>query len=111
MDLSEDKHSAETRALINNEECILFYDQRVPPEEAPIGYPYMYYIRHDEDNWVQPVSIEKYVLVNFFGTIFTKEELEFDGNEYIEIESFEMERKYIVFTLSKEKMGKMLGLE
>ncbi|MCB7129120.1 MAG: hypothetical protein J3T61_06260 [Candidatus Brocadiales bacterium] len=105
------KFRDKTKAVINGIECILFYDERVSAEEAPAGYPYMYYVRHDEDNWVRPISIEKYVLVNFFGTIFTKELIDFDNNYYVDVESFEMSRKYIEFKLSRERINKMLGLD
>ncbi len=76
-------------------------------EQAPVGYTNMYYVRHDENNWIRPNSIEKFVFVNFFGTIFTKEPLEFDINDYIEVKSFKMELKYIKFKM-REKLFKRI---
>ena len=99
-----------TKARINNIDCILFYDERVFTEQAPVGYPYMYNVRHDECNWVRPISIEKFVFVNYFGTIFTKEPLEFNICGYIEVKSFKIELKYIKFKIRKNLFERILNL-
>ena len=98
------------RASVNKVECRLFYDERVSSEEAPEGYPYMYHLRHDEDNWINPVNIEPFVAVNFFGTVFMKEPVSFDGSGYIEIESFEMQCDFIRFEVGRGQFEKMFGL-
>ena len=99
-----------TKARINNIDCILFYDERVFTEQAPVGYTNMYHVRHDENNWIRPTSIEKFVFVNFFGTIFTKEPLEFDINGYIEVKNFKMEHKYIKFKMWEKLFKRIFNL-
>ncbi len=97
-------------ARINGIDCIVYYEERMPPEKAPSGYPYMYHIRHDEENWTRPVTLERLVVVNFFGTAFMKEPVEFGGNGYIEIESFGMETQLVEFKLSGAIFESMLCL-
>lgn len=98
------------KARINNIDCILFYDKRVSSGQSPVGYPNMYNVRHDECDWTRPISIEKFVFVNFFGTIFTKEPLELDINAYIEIKSFKTELKYIKFKIRRKLFERILNL-
>lgn len=99
------------KARINDIDCILFYDERVQKGKTPEGYPNIYHVRHAEENWTRPVSIEKFVFANFFGTIFTKELLKFDETGYIEIKHFKIERKYINFYIRKETIKKIFNLE
>lgn len=99
------------KARINGIDCIVFYDERLSHEEAPAEYPYMYHIRHDEDNWTHPISLERFVAVNFLGTAFMKKPLEIDKNGYIEIEQFKLERDYVKFRIDGPVFGKMLGLQ
>jgi len=98
------------KARINNIDCILFYDERVQKEKALEGYSNMYHVRHAEENWTRPISIEKYVFVNFFGTIFTKEPLEFDISDYIEVKHFKMELKYIRFKIRENLFKRIFNL-
>jgi hypothetical protein len=98
------------KARINGFDCILFYDERITPDKAPAGHSYMYHVRHDEDDWTYPISVEHFVLVNFFGTIFTKEPIEIDRDYYLEIEHFEMEHDYVKFKIDGTLFEKMLGL-
>lgn len=55
--------------------------------ENPNGFDYKYDMRHNDSNWVDPVTIERGVMVNFCGSIFFKEELMFsnDCKDYIEL--------------------------
>ena len=96
--------------IINDIKCILFYEERLSLEKAPSGFPFMYHIRHDEADWTSPISIEKYVAVNFFGTVFMEKPLEFDSSNYIEIKKFKLESNYIKFKVSKSLFMKMLSL-
>ncbi len=98
------------RARVNGIDCILYYDERIPQEEAPPGYPHMYHLRHDEDDWSQPVNLEKFVLVNFFGTVFMKDPVEIDDSGYVEVESFWMEGKFVEFRASRSLLMKTFGL-
>jgi hypothetical protein len=98
------------RAWVNGIECRFFYDEVISDEKAPDGYSYRYYLRHDEDNWIKPISIEPHVFVNFFGTVFMKDQLEFDKNRYIDVNKFKFEGKYVVFGIRKTATNKMLGI-
>jgi hypothetical protein len=98
------------RARINGIDCILFYDERVPLEKAPLGYPYMYHIRHDEDDWTRPISIEQFVVANFFGTIFMKKPVELGRDGYMEIERFWTDCNYVKFKIKGTLFSEMLGL-
>ena len=98
------------KAHINNIDCILFYDKRVSSGQPPVGYPNMYNVRHDECIWTRPISIEKFVFVNFFGTIFTKEPFKFNISGYIEVKSFKMELKYIKFKIRRKLFERILNL-
>jgi hypothetical protein len=96
-------------ANVNGIKCVLFYEERIIPEKAPSGFPFMYHIRHDENDWTCPISIEKYVAVNFFGTVFMEKPLEFDSSSYIKIKKFKLESNYIKFKVSKSLFMKMLS--
>lgn len=98
------------KASINDIECIVYYEERVPSEQAPLGYPYMYHLRHDEDDWSQPINLEKVVFVNFFGTVFMKEPIEIDDSGYVEIESFSMEKQFVQFKLRSAIFENIFGL-
>ena len=50
----------------------LFNDLRIDRNSIPEGY-FMYEVRHDDDDWGEPVEIGLGILVNFFGTLLTKE--------------------------------------
>ena len=59
-------------------------DERVKKETRRAEYNY-YEMRHDDDNdWATPVTIERGVLVNFCGTIVSKEDL-LENVKYIEL--------------------------
>lgn len=46
---------------------------------------YYYGIRHCDQDFGEPITVEKNVLVNHFGTLITKQELDFKGYDYIEL--------------------------
>ncbi len=92
-------------ACIDGIECKLFYDERIPVNKAPSEYPFMYHIRHDEENWIRPISIEHFVLVNFFGTIFTKEALNIRRGGFLDIKSFEIDWDYLEFRFPIKLFG------
>lgn len=64
----------------------LFSDLRIKRDSIPEGY-LMYEIRHNDEDWGEPVEIALGVLVNFFGTLLVKESLELEssptGNAYL----------------------------
>lgn len=49
-------------------------ESRVKPLERKEGYHY-YELRHEDDDWSQPCTIEDFVFVNFWGTICFKESI------------------------------------
>jgi|SRR3989304_6117196 len=98
------------KARINNIDCILYYEERMSPDQAPPSYPHMYQIRHDEDDWTCPISLEQAVFVNFFGTVYMKEPLEIDDSGYVEIERFSMEKEFVQFKLRETILEDMFGL-
>ncbi len=97
-------------AFVNGIECKLCYDERFSPEHAPPGYPYMYQIRHDEDDWIKPIMLEKRVVVNFWGTVFMKEPIEFNDDSYINIDRFDMDSDYIIFEGTPAFFSKIFGI-
>lgn len=93
------------KARVNGIECAFFYDERLDPEQAPPGYPYMYQLRHDENNWIRPISIEKCVWVNFFGTVFMKNPLDFGDDCWLDVNKFKMgKNNFIGFGITPEFM-------
>ncbi|MCX5811309.1 MAG: hypothetical protein NT178_02015 [Proteobacteria bacterium] len=59
------------KAVVKGKEC-LFCDNR--DATSPPGYDFKYDIRHDDEQW-EPCSIEKWVFVNYYGSIYTEEEV------------------------------------
>jgi len=94
------------RANVNGHECLFAFDERVKLADYPTEYPYKYDIRHDDDNWTLPVTIEPFVLVNFLGSVFTKHPIFSDINP-IDIYSFEMEGEWEPFSLSQNSLRKI----
>lgn len=98
------------KAYINGKEGLFFYDERIPLENAPHGYPYMYHLRHDEDDWTKPIHIERLVIVNFFGTVFLKEKLHFNRCGYFEIEKIELDCNYAKININHNLLENLFGL-
>lgn len=74
------------KVRINDIECILSETAKV--KAAPEGYPYMYYARHGSDDWTTPLTIEKFVRVDYFGTIFTEQPIELGEEGFIDVWRF-----------------------
>lgn len=60
--------------VLVNGKFALFTDVRIEKETVPKGL-YMYQVRHDEEDWSEPIQVKNYILVNFLGTLITKEPL------------------------------------
>jgi len=58
------------KVRVNGIQGFLYYEERIPRELAPAGYHYMYHLRHDEDDGMEPISIENYVLGQLFWYFF-----------------------------------------
>jgi L-rhamnose isomerase len=67
---------------------------RIRQEDRQEGF-YYYDIRHSDDDWGYPCTVEPYVLINHFGTIVTTQPIEFEpdenGDAYLEITDEERE--------------------
>ena len=70
---------------IYNFDCLLSEQRKI--ESIPEGYPHIYYARHGEDDWTIPLTIEKFVLVDFFGIIFTANPIDLGEDGYIEAQN------------------------
>lgn len=76
---------------VMGKEC-LFSDLRIDRNSIPEGY-FKYEIRHSDDNWDEPVEMALGVLVNFYGTLLTKEQFTLEpstetNNAYLQIEEY-----------------------
>ena len=70
-------------------EKILFTILRVDPKSVPKGL-HVYDIRHSDEDWCEPATIEPKVIVNHMGSIITNEEITFDNpdDKYINIDKY-----------------------
>lgn len=68
------------------QEIIVFRDKRIQDEEVPIGYK-RYSIRHSDDDWGIPRTIEMKVWVNHYGDILAKGDIIFDMHNIKEVEN------------------------
>ena len=71
---------------INDFDCLLSEGSKA--KKNPKGYPYVYYTRHGSDDWTIPLTIEKFVRVDYFGTIFTKQPIDLGEKGFIDVWSF-----------------------
>lgn len=81
----------ETVAVLGK--IMLFSDCRVDRKTVPDGM-YMYEVRHADDDWGDPCEIAEGVLVNFFGTLLSREKLPLKehikgSKPYISLDSYE----------------------
>lgn len=77
------------KAIINGIECLVAEGERVKKESAPAGFPHHYHSRHHSNDWSLPISIERFVGVNFWGTVFASEEILEPRFDYINIKSID----------------------
>lgn len=61
---------------VQGKEC-LFNDSRIDRKTVPECYN-MYEVRHSDDDWGEPIELALGVMVNFFGTLLTKEPFELE---------------------------------
>ena len=68
----------------------LVSEYRVNRKEDVEG-KYLYDIRHADEDWCDPATLEKSVMVNWFGTLIVDEPIEFlenDRKAYLEITDY-----------------------
>lgn len=68
-----------------------FTDWRIDRKSIPDGW-YFYEVRHADNDWCEPVEVALGVLVNFWGTLITKEPILLepstsDDDTYVYIDS------------------------
>ena len=68
-------------------------------DELPDGL-HLYHIRHSDDDFDYPSTIEKFVCVNHYGLLLTPTELEIPVKGYIDLGHDDTERIYDVITSS-----------
>lgn len=56
--------------------------------KAPEGYPFAYSLRHSDRDFGKPVSVERSVVVNFFGRIFSREEILKPEEDFLPVKYF-----------------------
>lgn len=97
----------------------LFNDRRFEPATVP-SHLHMYQIRHDDEHQGDWAQIKKGIMVNFWGTILTEEEIDFDsytdGSVYVKDYAYEDETalvdpEYDVVTIFTENGKKMIRFE
>jgi hypothetical protein len=74
------------KVRINDFDCLLSEGPKV--KTNPEGYPYSYYARHGSDDWTIPLTIEKFVRVDYFGTIFTKQAIDLGEKGFLDVWNF-----------------------
>ncbi len=57
---------------------VMFSEIRIDPNTLPSGL-HVYELRHADDDWGQPISLEQHVGVNFFGNVISQIEIPFTG--------------------------------
>lgn len=69
---------------VKGKKC-LFSKSRIYRDTIHKDY-YMYEVRHSDLDWGEPIEICFGVLVNFYGTLLTKEPFEFDEDGWLDID-------------------------
>lgn len=76
------------KIIINNEIEGIFYD--TIDKDKPINeYAHKTMLRHSDFDWTKPISIEKFVIVNKFGTLYTREPLLNENQMFLSVKNYE----------------------
>lgn len=67
---------------------------RVDDDDVPNGM-YKYDLREDDNDLSLPATIEEHVYINHYGTFITKERIDFNGKDCLEIDNSDID--YEVF--------------
>jgi len=62
----------------------MFSSMRIDRNTVPKGL-YLYEVRHDDFDWVEPAQIAKGILVNHFGTVITHKEINLPEDGYLDL--------------------------
>jgi len=79
------------RVTVNKHDCLFVEGRDIPSQHEIQDYPYQYNLRHSGTDWSKPATIEKCpVLMNHFGTLFSKKPLRFrKEKEYMGVYKWE----------------------
>ena len=80
----ENVATAECEAVEYKGEYALLYEGRLDKTTVPDGF-HVYDIRHSDDDWGEPRTIEKSVTVNFYGSIILNHPLDIPECGYIDV--------------------------
>lgn len=58
---------------------------RINRNTVPKGL-YLYKVRHDDEGWGNPLQIAKGIMVNHFGSIITRGQVQLPANGYLDID-------------------------
>ena len=75
------------KIIINGTKCLLTENRQehlVPTKK----YKYKYSLRHDEMDWTEPVTVERFVFANWFGDILSPVPMIKDDAEWELIKSW-----------------------
>lgn len=76
------------KIIINNTIEGIFYD--TVEEDKPINeYTHKTMLRHSDFDWMKPISIERFVIVNKFGTLYTREPLLNENQMFLNVKTYE----------------------
>lgn len=68
----------------------ILVEERVSRSEIPPGI-HLYDIRHSDEDWCEPATIEHRVLVNWYGTLIVNRPIPFpNGINYLEISEYSL---------------------
>jgi hypothetical protein len=67
------------------EKAALFTPMRIERNSVPHGY-HLYEVRHDDECQGDAVQIAKGVMVNYWGTLITRDEIKLSPEGYLDIE-------------------------
>ncbi len=77
------------KVIVNGVKCLLTEDRKKPltPNKK---YKYKYSLRHEEMDWTEPIMIERFVFVNWFGDILSPVPLIEENAEWALIKHWEV---------------------
>lgn len=77
------------KVIVNGVKCLLTENRKEPL--IPTGeYKYKYSLRHGEMDWSEPIMIERFVFVNWFGDILSPVPLIKENAEWALIKHWEV---------------------
>lgn len=94
------------KIIFRNKECFIC-DERVKNQNRNNNYNY-YELRHGDEDFSLPETIENKVIVNFWGTLATKEEIKLDNEwskDRFESELTKQEKYFLASEAASNRNG------